>query len=475
MKNFEKADQFFISPNAQNHEAIRGIFDQTIETIIAHYGTSTQRNPLPYQGILDESIFDFTNEGETSTQIFEELKQVFQESQNHVSPHYIGHMDSMPTMMSMVAALSIAAVNNNMLGVEMSPVFTRMEKAVLNQFAQMFGYGEASGGVMGSGGSLSNLLAMVVARNKTLAIPHNDLSQLKSPPVAFASELAHASISKNAMILGLGTNNLIKIKVDDQGKMLVSDLETKIKESLAKGAKPFCVVATLGTTITGSIDPIQEIFQLTQQYGLWLHADAVYGGAAILSSQHRGILEGIENADSISFNPQKWMNVAKTCSMLLFRYFGDVQHYFRTAMPYTSSDDPDLINLSEIMIQGSRSTDILKLWLSIRHLGKKQYEKLIDWSFQLTHHFEQMIDDLEFVHKYAPSETNTILFRLDSQEQTEALQQIVLKEYGYYFSMQKVHEVRWLKFLPLNPYCTYDILERSVEAIKEAYQKIVSS
>ncbi|MDN5202363.1 aminotransferase class V-fold PLP-dependent enzyme [Fulvivirgaceae bacterium BMA10] len=462
----------FISPYSENHKEIAVLFDQVKEIILAHYANTTERELIPsfQDELLD--LFTFPGEGTSNDQLIDDLKKIFSYSANHISPKYIGHMDNAPTTASILGTTSLAALNNNMLGLEMSPVFTRMEHHILKEFADLFKLGDNAGGLMASGGSLTNLHAMTIARNYKLNLPDGDLTRLNAKPILFTSELAHNSIVKNANVLGLGAANVEKIAINEQGEMSVEQLEERIRYHFEKGHRPFLVVATLGTTIAGSIDPIKDIAKLCQRYDLWLHADAVYGGAAILSEKYAHLLDGIERADSVTFNAQKWMSVAKTSSMLFLKEYKKYINFFRMEMPYYSNDSQHYNSLGEISIQGSRSTDILKLWLSLRHLGRTNYARLIDKTFELAFYLEKMIDERDYLIKFADAKTNSVLFRIRNgyiKDSVKTLQQYILKK-GYYFSIQTIKGEQWLKYLALNPYTDEEILNKAINCIDEFYE-----
>ncbi|MEP5611307.1 MAG: aminotransferase class V-fold PLP-dependent enzyme [Cyclobacteriaceae bacterium] len=467
-------NEFFVSPYGENREFVKQVMDRIAALIIRHFAHSCKRSPLPAYGEVGRNFFEFPREANSVESVLSDLEMVFEKSMNHVTPNYMGHMDSMPTLMSIVGEAAVAAINNNMLGVEMSPVFTRMEREVLSDFSTLFGLGSQGGGIMTSGGSLANLQAMIVARNKMLESKDGDVTNAPARPIFFASELAHTSIEKAMMIMGLGKKSLEKIPVDSQGKMLVNNLEQSITQKIKLGSKPICVIATMGTTTTGSMDRIEEIAAVCRKHKLWLHADAIYGGAAILSNKHKHRLAGIELADSIAFNPQKWMLIAKTCSLLMLKKFDEHISYFKIPMPYTSSGE-GIYNLGEISIQGSRSAEVLKLWLSLKHLGRKNYEELIDRSYEFTSLFEACIDDLDFLEKYATPETNNILFRvreIDSGTKTVELKQAMLEEYNTYFGLQMVQNKKWLKFMPLNPFINKPLIEQTLRNLKVCFGKI---
>ena len=307
---------------------------------------------------------------------------------NASNPFYLGHMDSLPSTMSIVGDIICSTINNNMLSKETAPILTEIEKKVTTNLANKFNLGQNSGGVMLSGGSLSNIQAIAIARNRILNTSENGLIGLKRKPYIFSSKESHTSIQKAAMVLGLGTNSVISVETDKNGTMIASDLEKKIKKKIKNNGLPFCIVATAGTTITGSIDNLNDISRISNKYKLWMHTDAVYGGALIFSSKYKNKLNGIEHSDSISFNPQKWLYITKTCSILLLKNKKHLYSDFYTPLPYVRKNRNEY-HLGEITLQGTRYPDVLKLWLSLQHIGNFSYSEIIENSIKFTNLFKK--------------------------------------------------------------------------------------
>lgn len=140
--------------------------------------------------------------------------------------------------------------------------------------------------------------------------------------VVFTSEDAHYSVKKLAAFLGIGYDNVYQVKVDARGKMVVSDLEVQIARAVKEGATPLMVSATAGTTVMGAFDPLRDIAQVCKKHGLWFHVDAAWGGGALVSRKHRGLLDGVELADSVTWNPHKLLAAPQQCSTLLLRHEG---------------------------------------------------------------------------------------------------------------------------------------------------------
>ncbi|MEM9905825.1 MAG: aminotransferase class I/II-fold pyridoxal phosphate-dependent enzyme [Cyanobacteria bacterium P01_D01_bin.44] len=461
----------FIHPDEQNREAIATLLTQVVELLIEIMTTAADRSPLPepldlkgWAQLSDTSI--------GSAQLLQWVRSQLHHSMNAAHPGYIGHMDSIPTTMSVIGDLLVAAVNNNMLSVEMSPVFSRLEPLVLKQIAAEFGLGPAANGVLVSGGSLANLQALTVARNVAFDALKTGIAGLAHKPVFFVSEVAHTSMKKAAMLLGLGTEAAIPIATNADSQMKVSDLQAKIEQARQQGQQPFAVVATAGTTVTGNVDPLRAIAAVAKAQNLWFHVDAAYGGAVIFSPEHRPLLAGIEQADSVTFNPQKWLYVTKTCAMVLFRNFDLLNQQFRILAPYMNDHD-EWPNLGELTVQGTRHPDILKLWLSLQHIGKQGYATIIHHNFALTERFTVEVNKRAFLTLASQPQMNLICFRgtpdwlLEAawDQWNQSLQTHLLKQGHTFLSLPLYRGQRWLKAVLLNPFTTTEDIRLLFEQI----------
>lgn len=460
----------FVDPFGQNRAVIEPLLQTVTAQILDYLTMAATASPLPK---VDLSGFSTIPEEPTGIQqVLGQLQSIMAQSMNPAHPGYLGHMDPMPTTVSIIGDWVAAALNNNMLSVEMSPALSRLERQVMAELAQLFGLGEKAGGVLASGGTLANLQALAVARNLKLGSLQRGIWGQEHRPVIFASEIAHTSIKKAAMLLGLGTDGVIPVPTNGQARLDPEALESLIRHAQQSGQLPFAVVATAGTTVTGNIDPLSAIAQIAWQYDLWFHVDAAYGGAIAFSPTQRYRLTGIEQADSVTFNPQKWLYVTKTCASVMFRDLSWLYGQFQVVAPYMNTDD-DLPNLGEISVQGTRHADILKLWLSLQHLGKRSYADLIDSSYILTAHFVSEVRTRPYLQLASQPEMNLVCFRgrpdwLRSEQWDQwnlELQQFLLDRYQTFLSLPQFRGGRWLKAVLLNPYTTPADITRLFEGI----------
>lgn len=462
----------FIRPNGSNRQLVEQII-QKVTTQLLDFLTNASNKPTnPSLQFFVTDHFQIPDISQTETGIKASLQEFYDLSMNPANPKYIGHMDSMPTLWAIIGDYVASALNNNLLSLEMSPLITQLEYSMTKQFASLFGFPDSAGGVMLSGGTLSNLQALLVARNTKLNIKNGNVFSLKNEPIIFTSEHSHSSIQKIGMMIGIGTENVFKIKTDENSKIDVADLEFQIKEQIELGKQPFAIVATAGTTVSGNIDPLNEISEIANKYDLWLHIDAIYGGAVVLSDKYKHLINGTEKANSISFNPQKWMYVAKTCSMVLFRDFDNMVENFRISAPYMKAQN-SYINLGEINVQGTKYAEVVKLWLSLLSLGKEGYKQLIDFSFDLTDKFVMEISKRNYLKLASQPEINLVCFRgqptnLKANEfdnWNERLQNYLVSETDFFLSLPKYKNNLWLRTVLLNPFLTTKHIEDLFEHI----------
>ena len=462
----------FINPGGDNVEAVQELVEDVVDQLLDQLGAAQDRSPLPDDSTIPEGRIPASPRSQND--LLSDLETIVAGSMNPAHPGYIGHMDTMPTTVSVLGDLVASAVNNNMLSVEMSPVFSELEVQLTETIASEFGLGPDAGGVLTSGGSLANLHALSVARNDAFDVHGDGLTGLDREPVLFASEVAHTSLQKAAMLLGLGTEAVVAVETDANSRMKPHALRKAIERAERAGRAPFCVVATAGTTTTGNIDPLSELGSVAEEHELWFHVDAAYGGALVFSEAERGRLDGIETADSVTFNPQKWCYVAKTCAMALFADFDVLQEDFRVGAPYMRGDDA-IPNLGELSVQGTRRGAVLKLWLTFQHLGREGLGQLINESYRLTALIRNRVAERDALELASEPEMNLVCFRVTPDwcppDERDALngrlQRQLLSEQDIFVSLPTYRDNRWLRVVLLNPFTDETTLGRLFDGINE--------
>jgi len=362
-------------------------------------------------------------------------------------PGYRGHMDSVPLMWSVWGDALIAALHNNMLSAELAPGFTHLEAEAMHWFGQQFGLGEKSFGTLTAGGSLANLTALLAARQARFpAVKDRGWENL--PAVALVSAAAHTSFRKAANVMGLGRDRLRLVPTDAQGRMIPAALQAILTQVQTQGQIPFFVGAVAGTTVTGAIDPLAEIGAIAHQFGCWFHVDGAYGGAIQFSPTWRHLLAGCEQADSLTFNPQKWLWVARTCAMVLVRDRQVLEQTFDRDLPYM---DDTRLNFGNLTVQGTRRTDILKLWLVLQSVGLTGLAQLLDRSMELSRQWAQQIAKDDEAEVVCPPTLNIVCVR-PRRETPTALRDRWQRERGWWLSLPRWQGETILKAVFLHPF-----------------------
>lgn len=332
------------------------------------------------------------------------------------SPRYFGQFNPTPLPIGVWADALASALNQNAGAWRNGPTSAMIEARVMRWLCELVGYDGSSFGTLASGGSEANLIALKCARDHVdKAIIHQGVRRAREDLVVYASEQCHYSIEKSADILGLGRENVRKIPTDERFHVRIAELRAEIERDRSAGRVPCCVVGVAGTTSTGVIDPLEELSAIAREYSCWFHVDAAYGGVLAFSAQHKNKLRGIERADSITFDPHKWMFVPFACGAVLVRDGGRVlREAFDISPEYLSEDrggadvEYDFFRYGQM---GTRRFNSLKLWMAWKFMGRLGYAEVIERQIELTKHFAAALDELNDFERLAEVETAVCCFK----------------------------------------------------------------
>lgn len=338
---------------------------------------------------------------------------------NH--PNFMAYFNSTSSGPGILAELLSAALNTNGMLWKTSPSTTELERVTVDWMRQMLGLSDSFLGIIYDTASVSSMHAIASAREEVgeYNFRRKGLSDKENIPKLrlYASEHAHSSIEKAAVLLGVGLDGVRKIPVDSDFKMNPEKLAEAIQEDRRDGWRPFCVVATVGTTSTTSIDPVDRIADVCEQEKLWLHVDAAHAGVAAMLPEMKYIFNGVERADSLVVNPHKWMFTPIDLSLfytrksyVLKRAFSLVPEYLKTA------EDNSTENLMDYGIQLGRRFRALKLWFIIRYFGVNGIIERIREHIRLGKLFASWIDEHPDFERMAPVPFSTVCFRAHPSE-----------------------------------------------------------
>ncbi|MCP4349513.1 MAG: hypothetical protein GY795_28865 [Desulfobacterales bacterium] len=347
--------------------------------------TFAYKNPATLKTEFDFSLKNDELNPETLKDIISSLVQF---TPNVLSPTYLNYFYSAPDPIGIIGDWLAALLNTNVHAYEASPFFSLAEIELVRALSQVAGYDKDSDGIFCPGGSYSNLLAMYLSRNAALPETISKGLSEQKKLVFFTSEQAHYSFDRAAALLGLGTDAVNKIKCDQKGRIIPEYLKQKIDQALEKGEHPFMVGATLGTTVLGGFDPLTEIQAVLSDYpDIWLHVDAAWGGAVLMSEKFRPLARGIENADSITWDFHKALSAPILCSVLLLKNSSGLKNSFKDDASYLfhgADGNPEHgYNLGEKTPQCGRRADAFKFWLMWKMRGKKHFEAQVEKRFEI--------------------------------------------------------------------------------------------
>ena len=373
-----------------------------------------------------------------------------------------------------------ALTNTSMYTYEAAPVGTVVEFALLDRLLEYVGFEEGEG-VFSPGGSISNLMCVLAARHR--AFPHVKAEGLRTEdrPVIFVSKEAHYSLARAGVVVGIGLAGTVEVAVDSVGRMRPDALELAIKKEQDRGRTPFFVGATAGTTVAGAFDPLNAIADITERHGLWLHIDGSYGGSVLFSDKHRALLDGVQRANSVSWNPHKLMGVPLASAATLIREKGTLVATNGMHAEYLFHEDAEsTLDLGDRSLQCGRRVDALKLWFSWQSVGDAGYEKRIDGLFQLAEDFRDLVraragfelireqEGTNVCFRYLPESgrhtTGAERLRIE-HETTVRVREAMAREGSFLINCAAVDGAATLRLVASNPETTLEDLEALLERV----------
>ncbi|MEV1050805.1 aspartate aminotransferase family protein [Streptomyces sp. NPDC049887] len=309
-----------------------------------------------------------------SSAALDELERVYlRDAVYFHHPRYLGHLNCPVVIPAVLGEAVLSAVNSSLDTWDQSAGGTLIERRLIDWTTRRIGLGPAADGVFTSGGTQSNLQAMLLAREETKT---DDLSKLR----VFSSECSHFSVQKSATLLGLGRDAVVSVPVDRDRRMQTVALAAELEKCRRAGLVPMAVVATAGTTDFGSIDPLPEIAALCEEYGTWMHVDAAYGCGLLASPTRRGLLEGVQHADSVTVDYHKSFFQPVSSSALLVRDGATLRHatYHADYLNPRRTVEEKIPNQVDKSLQTTRRFDALKLWMTLRVMGAEGVGQLFD-------------------------------------------------------------------------------------------------
>ncbi len=319
---------------------------------------------------------------------------------------FMAYISGAGTVPGAVADLLAAALNQNVGGWMLSPAATEIEQHVVRWFGHELGFDERCGGLVTSGGAAATLIALKAARDHRSGVDiRADGVHGGARLVCYASTEAHVVVDRAADILGLGSSAVRHVPVDDDGRMQIDALRAMIGRDRDAGHRPFAVIGTAGTTAIGAIDPLATIAEVCEAEGLWFHVDGAYGAPAVLVPELRPMFAGIERADSVAFDPHKWLYVPLAVGCVVVRDGRHLPESFGVEASYVHQDR-EIVDRGEDLgfsgVQFSRGFAALKLWVSLLAHGRAAYERRIRHDVELAQYLRDQVEERSEFEPMAP-------------------------------------------------------------------------
>lgn len=406
------------------------------------------------------------------------------------STNYMAHLHGPSLLETVAAELVLSTFNQSMDSWDQSPVATEIEVEVIHELCHLYGYGSTSDGVFTSGGSQSNLMGLMLARDwfcnerlkhdvKKLGLPAN-YGKLR----IYTSAISHFSMEKGAHLLGLGYDAVVKVPVDRRQKMDMNAFRQLVEQDVAQGNIPFCAVATIGTTDYGSIDDVVEMYRICQEHGMWLHADAAYGSGVIMSLGYRNRIGPLHLCDSITVDFHKMFLMPISCGAFLLRDGKNFEALTLHADYLNREEDEEdgYTNLVGKSMQTTRRFDALKVWLSFQIRGQDGWSQIVSTCIQNATHLYNSLSRSPRFEAVTEPEISSVVFRVlpaegraasdeDIDQLNKRVRRALIHQEGVVIGQTVFEGKVFLKFTLLNPRITYEKLDGMLDLIQALADK----
>ncbi|GAB3046690.1 aspartate aminotransferase family protein [Acinetobacter apis] len=494
MVDFVKHRQSLLCNDAQSIADYESAMAKATQAVTAWLQNDKMYTGGSIKKLRSAISFNATKDGLGVQQSLERMIELFLNKSLKVHhPHSLAHLHCPTMVVSQVAEVLINATNQSMDSWDQSPAGSLMEVQLIDWLRQKVGYGSGQAGVFTSGGTQSNLMGVLLARDKCIAkhwsghsvqregIPSDAMQNVK----VICSENAHFSVQKNMALMGMGFQSVVTVPVNDQAQMDVDALEQTIQYLQSEGKVVACVVATAGTTDAGAIDPLQKISQITQKYDTWMHVDAAWGGALLLSNDYRDWLAGLELADSVTLDFHKHYFQTISCGAFLLKNESDYRfmHYEAEYLNSAYDEEHGVPNLVSKSLQTTRRFDALKLWMTIEALGEELYGSMIDHGVKLSKEVAQYLKDTNGFELLIEPQFASVLFRIVPngypEQYIDILNQNIADELfargEANVGVTKVGETQSLKMTLLSPVATLENVKDLLSQIQVESDRIKDS
>jgi L-2,4-diaminobutyrate decarboxylase len=472
----------FLTKTATSKAAYRELIARVVELLCSRISDKSYsgKNPTALSALIDP---EFLPDAEAAADaVFGKLGEIISNSVSVSHPNTAAHLHPPALLTALAAEAVISALNQSMDSFDQAPMATMLEQKFLQWLTGEVGLPSGAGGTFTSGGTQSNYMGLLLARDAFLKSRYQWPAQQRGLPAqasrmrVLCSEAAHFTVEKSVVQLGLGTDAVVRIAVDDEFRMRPESLRIVLDGMQDQDLLPFAIVATAGTTDFGSIDPLPEIVALAREGGTWLHVDAAYGGALLFSPRHRQKLEGIASADSLSIDFHKlfWQPIPASAFLLCDARNFDLIELHADYLNPESHEEQGIPNLVTSSLLTTRRADVLKLWFSFQLLGREKLGAMIDRTMELAACAARAIGRHSSFQLIHGGSLSTVVFRyvpgrngIDEDELNAMLRQRLFDRGIAVIGHTRVRGRQCLKFTCMNPTVSEAEIEELVATVTE--------
>lgn len=499
MADFAEHRKALFCNDAQSIADYQSAMGEAVEAVSAWLQNEKMYTGGSIKALRKEIAFQPSKEGMGVQKSLDRMVELFLNKSLKVHhPHSLAHLHCPTMVTSQIAEVLINATNQSMDSWDQSPAGSLMEVQLIDWLRQKVGYGEGQAGVFTSGGTQSNLMGILLARDACIAknwkddngkpwsvqrdgIPSEAMRNVKF----VCSENAHFSVQKNLAMMGMGFQSVVTVPVNSDAQIDTVALAKTMADLKADGKIVACIVATAGTTDAGAIDPMKEIRNIADQYGAWMHIDAAWGGALILSNEYRGMLDGLELSDSVTLDFHKHYFQTISCGAFLLKDEANYRymHYEAEYLNSAYDEEHGVPNLVSKSLQTTRRFDALKLWMTVEALGEELYGSMIDHGVKLTRDVADYIKATDGLELLVEPQFASVLFRVVPEgypaEFVDNLNQNVADELfargEANIGVTKVGDVQSLKMTTLSPIATLENVQNLLSQVQTEADRIKDS
>jgi sulfinoalanine decarboxylase len=358
------------------------VFNELIEVFLEDEKLNPISENIKSSDIKEVLNISLQNEASIGVEFTSALRDLMLKSPKSSSKLFFNQLFGGRHSKAVLGDLLAVFLNNSMATYKIAGPQVAVEKEILSQVYKLIGYDKNAGGTFPTGGSMSNFMSLVMARDKVnIEIKYRGINEKL---IAYTSENSHYSIAKNASFTGVGKDNVRYIKSDDQGRINIDAFKNQVEDDIANGFVPFYINATAGTTVLCAFDNVEELAPICKKNNIWLHLDGAFGGSVIFSKKYNHLVKGIAQTDSFCFNAHKTLGAPLSTSTLVVKDKHDLYNSFNNDATYLYQTHDEDFNLGQTSFECGRRNNALKFWTMWKAIGTNGIAKIVEHEFSLS-------------------------------------------------------------------------------------------